>query len=257
MKKKILTALALIIAAAALVVVSVLGTMAYLTSSSAVSNTFTVGNVGIQMFESKVDSNGKKIDDDANINGSMKDSDGNSYHLIPGTTYDKDPTIYVDANSDSSYLFVKIRNNISTIETGNFVGEGGSATASAGEPTIRAQLEANGWRFFKATATGNVYLFVGELENNTNKKLDSVEGRHPCLVDGKNGTLAINLFETFSIHKDANISLFGGAKVTLTAFAIQTSTQFGTDYKASETIENAWQAIVDTYPYENGATVSE
>ena len=58
-KKKITTALIVVVAAVALVAISIAGTIAFLTSSSAVSNTFTVGNVFIEMFESPVDEDGK------------------------------------------------------------------------------------------------------------------------------------------------------------------------------------------------------
>ena len=61
MKKKLLTAMILTLAAVALVVATVFTTIAYLTASSAVSNTFTVGNVAITMFETKVDENGVQM----------------------------------------------------------------------------------------------------------------------------------------------------------------------------------------------------
>ena len=55
MKKKLITAALLTVAAITLVVATVFTTLAFLADSSAVSNTFTVGNVGIDMKESPVD----------------------------------------------------------------------------------------------------------------------------------------------------------------------------------------------------------
>ncbi|MBQ8742445.1 MAG: hypothetical protein IJZ03_03675 [Clostridia bacterium] len=244
MKKKLLTAAILTVAAIALVVVTVLTTIAYLTSSSAVSNTFTVGNVGIKMYESNVDDNGKKIAD-TDLHGTMKDSDGNNYHLMPGKTYDKDPTIYVDASSDSSYLFVKVRNNISSIEYGNFVHADNTVSAQdSTKPTIEKQMIANGWVKYLETATGTVYLYT--------------DGNGKALpVGGTNTDMEIDVFSTFSIDEHADISLYGGAKVTLTAFAIQTAGFVdNTETAADEAVDAAWAAIVETYPYEGGAAVN-
>lgn len=97
--KKILAVLCV----AALAVVSVLGTLAYLTSQDSVVNTFTVGEVQIKLDETEVDEYGKSVDGA----GRVKD---NEYKLIPGSTYVKDPTVTVLAGSEESYvrMFVTI-----------------------------------------------------------------------------------------------------------------------------------------------------
>ena len=79
MKKKLLIALCSILAVAAIVTGSVLGTIAYLTSSAAVSNVFTVGNIQIVMDETKVNPDGT-ID-----TTTTKRVDTNTYHLVPST----------------------------------------------------------------------------------------------------------------------------------------------------------------------------
>ena len=77
-----------VLCAAALVVASVLGTMAYLTSKTGpVTNTFTVGNVNITLDETDVTPMGVK-DTDTKVTE-------NSYKLIPGHTYIKDPTVHI------------------------------------------------------------------------------------------------------------------------------------------------------------------
>ena len=91
-KKAMLMTLCAII----LVVATVFGTMAYLTSDDEVVNTFTVGNVAIKLDEAPVDVNGK-----ATAGDRVKE---NSYKLLPGHTYDKDPTVTVLANSETSYV---------------------------------------------------------------------------------------------------------------------------------------------------------
>ena len=92
-KKPILTIVSFILVA----MISVLGTLAYLTDSDSVTNTFTVGQVDIALDEADVDENGKEITG----NDRVKE---NAYHLLPGQSYTKDPTITVQANSEESYI---------------------------------------------------------------------------------------------------------------------------------------------------------
>lgn len=80
-----------------LVVASVLGTMAYLTSSDTVTNTFTVGKVNIDLDEAKVDKNGVVVSPEERVKA-------NTYHLLPGHEYVKDPTVTVKAGSEESYV---------------------------------------------------------------------------------------------------------------------------------------------------------
>lgn len=94
-KKK---ALLLTLSAVLLVTVSVFGTMAYLTDKDTVTNTFTVGNVKLELDEAKVNPDGSYVTDHENR------VEGNTYHLIPGHTYIKDPTVTVKANSEDAYV---------------------------------------------------------------------------------------------------------------------------------------------------------
>ena len=85
-------ALLLSLCAVLLVVASVMGTMAYLTSSDTVTNTFTVGKVEIKLDETDV------------TNPTGPRVQANSYRLLPGLTYIKDPTVTVKAGSEPSYV---------------------------------------------------------------------------------------------------------------------------------------------------------
>lgn len=92
-------ALLLTLCAVLLVAASVLGTMAYLTSTDTVTNTFTIGKVEITLDETDV----------TNPNGPRVKA--NSYKLMPGTTYTKDPTVTVKAGSEESYVRMKVTFN--------------------------------------------------------------------------------------------------------------------------------------------------
>lgn len=82
MKKKLTTVLAIVL----VVALSVAGTYAYLTDKTGpVVNTFTVGNVNIDLTEKTTD-----------------------YKMVPGTTINKDPMVTVKENSEDCWLFVKV-----------------------------------------------------------------------------------------------------------------------------------------------------
>lgn len=94
-------ALLLTLCAVLLVTASVLGTMAFLTSTASVENTFTVGSVKITLDEAKVTTDGKPVEGVARVAE-------NSYKLMPGHTYTKDPTIHVDAASEDCFIRAKV-----------------------------------------------------------------------------------------------------------------------------------------------------
>jgi predicted ribosomally synthesized peptide with SipW-like signal peptide len=110
MKAKTKTkALLMSLCAVLLVAASVLGTMAYLTDSKDVKNTFTVGNVAIKLDEAKVDENGTQVvDKDGNPVARVTE---NKYKLLPGHTYVKDPTVTVLTPSVASYVRMKVTFN--------------------------------------------------------------------------------------------------------------------------------------------------
>lgn len=115
MKAKTKTkALLMSLCAVLLVAASVLGTMAYLTDSKDVKNTFTVGNVTITLDEAKVDGNGNAINKQGKRVTNLADAErvpGNAYKLLPGHTYVKDPTVTVLAPSVESYVRMKVTFN--------------------------------------------------------------------------------------------------------------------------------------------------
>lgn len=94
MKKKILVACLCV----ALAVLTVAGTtLAYLTSQDKVTNTFTVGKVAIKLDEAKANTDGTLVEGADRVQE-------NSYKLMPGHTYNKDPMVTVLAGSEPSYI---------------------------------------------------------------------------------------------------------------------------------------------------------
>lgn len=172
-KKKVFVT---VLCAAALVVASVLGTMAYLTSQDKVENTFTVGKVAITLDESPVN--------DAGVVQEGNRVKENTYKLIPGHEYTKDPIVHVDADSEESWLFVKVDNGISDLE-------------ATGNTTIAEQMKAKGWTLVNGTT--NVYAYGQKA------------------TAGQN----IRVFDSFKIAGDATVAGNAGKTITIEAYAIQ------------------------------------
>ena len=188
MKKTLTVILALVL----VVVMSVAGTVAYLTSQATVTNTFTVGKVAITLDETKVDEYG------AAITGEQAGRvAANTYKLIPGHSYTKDPVVHVDADSEDCWVFVKVTNEIAAIE----------APASDTDPVyvqINQQITKNGWTALEDHP--GVY-YMKYTKGQTDKNLE--------------------VFEEFKVAGNADISTYAGKTIVINAYAIQ-SDGFGT-----------------------------
>lgn len=180
MKKKLMTVLALVL----VIALSVAGTYAYLTSQAEVKNTFTVGKVAITMDEAKVNVDGKIIPNENRVHE-------NSYKLMPGHTYVKDPTVVVTGGSENCWLFVKVENGVAAYE-------------KAGDTTIAKQIEKHGW-----TA------------------LDNNPGVYYKSVTKSNDAQTFVVFENFTIADNADgvngwsAVTAANTNITVTAYAIQ------------------------------------
>ena len=125
-----------------LVAAGVFGTLAYLTGTDTVNNTFTVGNVKITLDEAKVTTDGTPVEGADRVKA-------NEYHLLPGHTYTKDPTVTVEEGSDASYVRMKVTFNnakaIIALCTDPEFAEGGPTGVENAYPLIRMVkfVEAN------------------------------------------------------------------------------------------------------------------
>lgn len=97
MNKKLRRILLTVCSAALLVCVTVGATVAYLTSTATVTNTFSVGNVSIKLDEAKANPDGSLVPNADRVKA-------NSYKLLPGHTYNKDPMVTVLKGSESCYV---------------------------------------------------------------------------------------------------------------------------------------------------------
>ena len=82
----------LVCSAALLACVGIGASFAYLTNQDTVTNSFTVGSVAITLDEAAVNADGTRIEGAERVQA-------NEYHLIPGRSYTKDPTVHVGDTS--------------------------------------------------------------------------------------------------------------------------------------------------------------
>jgi predicted ribosomally synthesized peptide with SipW-like signal peptide len=186
MKKKFLKALVIVGCAILLVIATITGTVAYLTSVKEVTNTFTVGKVEITLDESDMTAL------DPATAPRVKE---NEYHLLPGQTYTKDPIVHVAKNSEECYLFVKVVNPIASVE-------------KAGTTKIAAQIEANGWTVY---ADGVYVRTVAKSASQTDIKLfdtvvisEAVTNEQLEALDGKNIVITAYAVQTAGFADDVN-----------------------------------------------------
>lgn len=222
-------ALLLSFSAVLLVVASVLGTMAYLTDKDSVVNTFTVGQVKLKLDEAKVDDNGDPVDKDGNKVDDLADAErvkANNYHLLPGHTYTKDPTVTVLAGSEKSYVRMMV-----TVKFEKALDEDILAT---GLDSIFIGYDAENWNR------------VGKSVSDDNKSI-TYEFRYKETVSGKvesEGTVTDQanelpaLFTGFTIPgewNNATMAAIGKFEINVTAHAIQAD--------GFDTAEKAWGAF--------------
>lgn len=85
------------------------GTFAWLTASTdPVVNTFTYGNIDLKLEETKLDEEGKTVDENADGQPD-KTEEGNVYKMKPGEEYLKDPVVTVAAGNEDCWLFVELK----------------------------------------------------------------------------------------------------------------------------------------------------
>jgi len=150
MKKKII---AIALCAALAVGGVVAGSLAWLTDSEAVENTFTVGNVDIDLTETNHDDNGQNT----------SDPNKNSYKMIPGIEIDKDPKVTVVKDSEACYLFVKVEETNPT-NTNKTLKDYLSYTVNTGDVGEKDDVVTGGWTALDTEKYPGVYYRVVNAE---------------------------------------------------------------------------------------------
>ncbi len=194
--------------AALILSATTVGTLAYLTDTKTVTNTFTIGNVTIELDETQVDEYGNPIDGDEDGNPD-RTKVGNKYKMIPGKEYLKDPMVTVDEESEDCWLFVKLEE-------------------SDGFDTFMSYDVAEGWQALE----GYPDVYFREIEKQLDDEGNPVEQSFSVL---KGDTITINKDLTSDKLRDENGDPIEAPTLTITAYAIQ--------HEGFDSAEAAWGEV--------------
>lgn len=192
-------ALLLTLCAVLLVTASMLGTMAYLTSTASVENTFTVGSVAIKLDEAKANPDGSLVAGAARVKA-------NSYKLLPGHTYNKDPMVTVLKGSEASYIKMTVTFSKAKELDAIFAPNGADLTSIF-----------NGYDNTSWTYKGNT--------KDTDADTRTYEFWYKEAVGAPNGNVALDaLFDSITVPgtiTNAQLETIEGMTITVNAYAIQ------------------------------------
>lgn len=220
--KNVKKVIALVAAMVLVLAIGIGGTLAYLTSTTQkITNTFTVGKVNITLVEHQYNPN-KPEDLAPEVSGSIPTvgADGQSYKLIPGTVYAKDPTVTVEADSEDCYLFVKFEETNNTFGTNN---------DKIVEFTNTMAEENSGWT--QGTANSDGITIPKDVWYREVKTTDATKSWN-LIKDNK---VTINDDLTNDVVSDDD---FVAPELSFTAYAIQ---------KSGFDVYCAWKEISETY----------
>lgn len=211
MKKKIAVAVSLLLVLA----LSVGGTIAWLTDSETVTNTFTIGNVDITLGETT----------------------GPNYKFVPGKTLAKDPKVTVIAGSEKCYVFVKaVESNVSVTVTEGENGETKQVTKGFSDfITYKIDDAAGKWNQLKDAddnAVDGVFYQVVTPNKKGESDTDLYILTDTLTTDEKTGSVTVN----GTVTKDM-VDRLGATELSLTfnAYAIQ--------YEGTGTAFEAWKLL--------------
>ena len=192
-------ALLLTLCAVLLVAASMLGTMAYLTSTASVENTFTVGSVAIKLDEAKANPDGSLV-------GNADRVKANSYKLLPGHTYNKDPMVTVLKGSEDSYIKMTVTFSNASALDAIFAPDGANLT------TIFNGYDSSNW-----TYKGNT--------KNAADNTRTYEFWYKEAVAAPDGNVALDaLFDSITVPgsiTNEQLKTIEGMTITVNAYAIQ------------------------------------
>lgn len=218
MKKR---SIALVLALVLLVGGVIGGTVAWLTdTTNTVTNTFTVGDINIELKEHELGDDGKVLAGTTN-----EVTEENEYKILPGTSQEKDPFVRVKANTEKCYLFLQVK------EVGNSTGN----TAANGVATeyITYSVDTSVWTPLTDTNGNQVEVNGCPVWYKEHNEVNTGEILHNVLTN-KTVSYSENLTKT-DINKITDDTK---PQLIFKAFAVQK--------EAATTALAAWNEIADS-----------
>ena len=180
------------------------GTLAWLVDSTTeVKNTFTYGDINISLWEHELNKDGLTLSTDV-----FTGKEQTGFKMIPGNKIEKDPTVTVKADSEASWLFVKI------VESNNF-------------DDFMTYGVASGWTQLTVDAEGNAItdlIYWREVDASNEQQAFEV------LADNKvsvRGTVTKDNLNALDANGTSNYPT-----LTFTAYAVQRDTNITTAAQA-------------------------
>jgi len=192
-KKSIL----IVILAVILIAVMIGGTVAWLTASTKIVNTFTVGTF-------KTPTKSPIVNDETQVTSYLYEPnwDPNNAKLVPGASIDKDPYVGIGKGSEDGIVYVSVENNFSdkvyfTLNTGWEVAEATPITEGGN------------------TYKSGIFKYTAGLEGNA-----------------ENDVWTTPVFETIEVADDAtaeNLTVTGDKTITVKCFIHQTGSELSNE----------------------------
>lgn len=222
--KKLAKVLLVLLCMALLVAGSVVGTLAWLTAEKQVQNTFTVGKVEIELYETDMNpETGEK--------GTGKNFEGiEGIKIIPGRTISKDPTVTVKAGSEDCYVRAFMVVTWPNATMGKF-----------------DEQEHQDWMNFQA---GWTVEFLGKRDNGDDTSSDIYELRYNTVVAKSDADQDLVIFDGIAFPGNLTseqVASTEGSSVTVVAQAIQQE-GFDTADLAWAEVETPAVAVIPANP---------
>lgn len=231
MKKKTLL---IAVAAIVLAVVSACSvTLAWLTADSdEVTNTFTVGNITIELKEHEF-ANGELTTTEVATN--------NTYKVVPGATEKKDPFVKVKKGSEACYVYAKVVNNLVV------------NTAAEGQTAVYdevATLNINsGWTLIGTSTTNGVTTYLYRYNDIVNA-LDP-DATYTTDADGDTWIYTASVFSSVTYDGEeittSNIAQLTDKTIVIDAYAHQ-SANLTNGQSTADTAALAWAGCTAIQP---------
>lgn len=170
------------------------GTIAWLiTKSDSAVNTFTYGDINIELTETDTDGDG--------------DPNNNTYEMIPGKSFEKDPLVTVLEDSEDCWLFVELN------KSDNF-------------DAFMTYAMAEGWTALE----GNDGIYYREVAGSEDAQEFGIIADNTVTVSGDVTKAMLNELDTV-----------GYPTLTVTAYAVQRDG----DIEDIDTAAEAWALVLD------------
>lgn len=205
------------------------GTLAWLMDKTdAVTNTFTVGDINIKLYEHELSADGKFTETETKTI--------NTYKILPGTSENKDPTVEVLKNSEDCYVFVQVQ------EVNNVAAKDISGNVT--HKYVTWEIDGAVWTELNKNADGTIttYYLTNNytLNNTTNVTFNVLKGKSVSYGDSLTKEMIEQIYKTDvvdgqTVIKVGEIDPNKQPKLIFKAFAVQK--------EAADTAAAAWEKV--------------